>query len=303
MTAKKKKGKPKKDFIDYFKHDSKRKAKHVTFTDYSTSPGNAFLKYSREAKDAVEYFRNNIKKLKKNKINFKQDDADASLELIVISFLPSLMGHFETYQKHLFAGIFEMSIFLKSFNEKTFIKKLQEAKSSESTENGSIKLDAVSLCSYRNFQPEHLGLKSFIGLYLADNLPGWHDPVKVNNYFRAFGFPTDFFNNEDCKELKVLWQLRHSIVHTGGTLTRPDSQKVSTLRNLSGKTIVFEDNFIWIFARKIQQIVQTSTQRLETVFFNDLISNVGSEEAKRMKIFFEAKGITWNNNPKKKKTS
>ncbi|MDX1919427.1 MAG: hypothetical protein SFU25_01675 [Candidatus Caenarcaniphilales bacterium] len=303
MTANRKKGKPKKDFIDYFKHDSKRKAKHVTFTDYSTSPGNAFLKYSREAKDAVEYFRNNVKKLKKHKIKFKQDDADASLELIVISFLPSLMGHFVTYQKHLFAGIFEMSIFLKSFDEKSFIKMLQDAKSSESTGNGSIKLDAISLCSYRNFQPEHSGLKSFVGLYLADNLPGWHDPIKVNNYFKAFGFSTDFFNNEDCKELKVLWQLRHSIVHTGGTLTRPDSQKVSTLRNLSGKTIVFEDNFIWIFARKIQQIIHTSSQRLETAFFNDLVSNVSSEETKRMKIFFEAKGITWNNNPKKKKVS
>lgn len=71
-----------------------------------------------------------------------------------------------------------------------------------------------------------------VGMLIADSMRGWHDPEAVNGMFRAFGSGTDLFSRDDCERLAVLWQFRHSIVHTGGTLTQPDAQKVEAIKSL-----------------------------------------------------------------------
>ncbi|MNG07339.1 hypothetical protein D3C84_906340 [compost metagenome] len=71
-----------------------------------------------------------------------------------------------------------------------------------------------------------------------------------------------------------MWQLRHSIVHTGGTITIPDAQKVSELSALSGKTIAFENNFIYEVARKIHPLVKVSTEGFGAAFKANLKQNL-----------------------------
>lgn len=85
------------------------KAIHVSQADYSKSPASAFLKYTVEAKDAVEYCKNKFPRDAKNQMT---PDAQEALTHIISAFLPTVMGHFEAFQKYLFAGIFEATRFI-----------------------------------------------------------------------------------------------------------------------------------------------------------------------------------------------
>jgi hypothetical protein len=89
---------------------------------------------------------------------------------------------------------------------------------------------------------------------------------KANKYFSAFGLNRQFYGNSEIKRLRTLWQLRHSNVHTGGTITVPDAQKVPELAASSGKTIAFENNFIYEVARKIHPLVKMSTEGIGGAF-------------------------------------
>lgn len=54
-----------------------------------------------------------------------------------------------------------------------------------------------------------------VGQLVSDSLSGWHDPGNVNKHMEGF-IPGNFFNKADQTELRLLWQLRHSIAHTAG---------------------------------------------------------------------------------------
>jgi len=69
------------------------------------------------------------------------------------------------------------------------------------------------------------------------------------------------------------WQLRHSIVHTGGTITLPDAQKIKLLSSFGGHTITFQDQFIISLCRKISEIVKNSTKRIEKAFKDSLATS------------------------------
>jgi hypothetical protein len=257
-----------KDFNKYL-IDTKTTHK-ISHEDYMSSPAIAFLKYTVEAKDAVEFC---IKKFPKNQDNNYSKDSLDSLQHIVVAMLPTLMGHFETYQRYLFAVIFDYSIYLKNFDIEFFFKELNK--------QTNVKIDLIRLSSYRGSE------STSIGLVLADSLPGWHNPEKVNSYFNAFNLKYQLFNQDSCKQLKILWQLRHSIVHTGGTITIPDAQKVEELTSHAGKQVVFEKKFIFEVARKLHPLIKLSTTGIGKKFLENKDDNISEENQKKIEKLFE----------------
>lgn len=71
------------------------------------------MKYFVEAKSAINLC---MRHFPKNKDKNYQKDALDSLQHLVVASLPAIMGHFETYQRYLFAGMFDLSVFLKDFD-------------------------------------------------------------------------------------------------------------------------------------------------------------------------------------------
>lgn len=262
------KGRPVKEFHEYIIDAAGR---HVLHRDYVDSPASAFLRYTVEAKDAVNYCQNHFRK---NTDQSLTGDALDSLQHILSAFLPAIMGHFETYQRYLFAGVFEHSRLLGNFNMEKFFKHLAK----ETTLN----IDPVRLAAYRGFGTS-------VGILLADSLPGWHYPEKVNSYFDAFQFKKQFLSSRDCERLRTLWQLRHSIVHTGGTITVPDAQKVNALVLFGDKPIVFDNQFVFEVSRKMHPLVRDATGRIAQSFTKDMLTNVSQEEKEAVDKLFEVK--------------
>ena len=262
-------GKPKKDFQKYLCAATKS---HVSHNDYVTSPATAFLKYTIEAKSAVDLC---VRKFPTNKDGSYSSDSLDSLQHVVTAMLPALMGHFETFQKYLFAGIFDITVFHSTFDVNSFVKAIPD--------NKSITIDFVRLSAFRN-----IGTSS-IGNLVADSLGNWHDPYKVNSYFKAFVSNHDLYSNESAKQLKVLWQLRHSIVHTGGTITLPDAQKIKELRTFGNQNIAFENNFIYEVSRKMHPIVKRATEGMGNAFKQNLIPNLTPNDKNKIDKLFEVK--------------
>lgn len=259
------KGRPVKTFAQHLVAVS---ASHITQQDYVQSPATAFLKYVIDAKDAINQCK---KYFKKNKDNSYNKDSLTSLRHITAAQLPAIMGHFETYQRYLFAGVFENSVHLINFGAENFFKAIQK--------ESSISVDLVRLSAYR-------GLSAPVGIVLADSLTGWHRPDIVNRHFKALFPRIQLFSNTDCEELKVLWQLRHSIVHTGGSITLPDSQKVRDLSEHGDKPVVFDDSFILEVSRKLHPLIKEATKRIETEFRTNLKPNISQPDKDRIDDLF-----------------
>lgn len=261
-------GRPTKEFEEYI---IDARGRHVVHHDYVKSPASAFLKYTVEAKDAVNYCQRHFGT--NNDGSYRSDALD-SLQHIMVAFLPAIMGHFETYQRYLFAGVFEHSVLLRKFDVSEFFKSLAK--------RCNVSIDPVRLSAYRGFDAP-------VGVLLADSMPGWHDPERVSTYFRAFGFETCLFSGDDCKRLRVLWQLRHSIVHTGGSITIPDAQKINELERFGGKPAVFDNQFIFEVSRKMHPLVKGATSRVEKCFRDKLIEGISPSDTESIERLFEVK--------------
>lgn len=261
-------GRPVKEFHDYI---IDAEGKHMLHRDYVDSPASVFLRYTVEAKDAVNYCQ---KHFRKNADQSLASDARDSLRHILSAFLPAVMGHFETYQRYLFAGMFERSSLLSNFDMEKFFKQLGK----ETT----LTIDPVRLSAYRGFGTS-------VGILLADSLPGWHNPEKVNKYFDAFQLKQQFLSSKDCDRLRTLWQLRHSIVHTGGTITVPDAQKVDALVPFGDKPIVFDNQFVFEVSRKMHPLVRDATGRIAQSFKKDMLTDVPQEDVDAVDKLFEVK--------------
>lgn len=114
------------------------------------------------------------------------------------------------------------------------------------------------------------GTSTAAGDIVADALSGWHDPRKVNGYFKALLNIDNLYTSDQSEELALLWQLRHSIVHTGGTLTLPDSQKHQALNNRGNTVVVFrpqvlEGAAIW-FHRLLKQVHDSYFPKVQARF-------------------------------------
>ncbi len=266
-------GRPPKEFKEYLCEATKA---HVSHRDYMASPATAFLKYSVEAKSAIDLC---IRKFPTNQNGEYSSDSLDSLQHLTTAILPAIMGHFETYQKNLFAGMIDLTVFNSNFKVSSFAKKLND---------GAMGIDMIRLFAYRN-------IGASVGSIIADNLSSWHDPERVNKHFGAFGFNYTFYSNDDCKKLKVLWQLRHSIVHTGGSITLPDAQKVEELKTFGDRKIAFEKNFIFEVSRKLHPIVKRSTTGIGDAFKANLHPNLDAPTTNKINKFFEVKSsiATW----------
>ena len=103
----------------------------------------------------------------------------------------------------------------------------------------------------------------------------------------AFGFKVQLFSNDDVQDLNQLWQLRHSIVHTAGTLTRPDAQKVQSLNEFGGRNIVFSNKFIYELVRRLHSLVFQSVDRYKAAFISNLSSVLTTNENQNVLEFFK----------------
>lgn len=267
--------KPVKEFHQYLTQPTNG---HVSHTNYLISPATAFLKYTIEAKSAIDlcsrYFP------KKQNQEFTKDSLD-SLQHLLSASLPTIMGHFETYQRYLFAGIFDLSVHLSGFDVNKFFENLAK--------DTNITIDWSRLAAHRG-----IGANS-IGTLLSDSMTGWHDPERVNRYFGAYKLKFTPYGKDEIEKLKTLWQLRHSIAHTGGTLSLADAQKVSSLNNFGGNQIAFEKQFIFEVARKLHPIVKNTTIGLGSEFKTRLIASTTATDKKKIDSFFEVKSSipTW----------
>ena len=86
----------------------------------------------------------------------------------------------------------------------------------------------------------------------------------MNGHFKAILSDLNFYSNDQIVDLSVLWQLRHSFVHSGGWLTLPDSQKIATLKRLGGRPLGLQQRFIEETVRRFHDIISLSMQRLRS---------------------------------------
>ncbi len=258
-----------KEFEQYLISDAKPT---ISNEDYWLQPASALLKYLVEAKDAVNLCQNNFKK--NNEGEFTKTFL-AKLRHINQAMLSAIMGHFETFQRHIFGGVFDFSAEFEKFNVESFFRKLNKI--------ADISFSPLSLAPYRGES-----LRS-IGIVLADNMPGWHDPERVISYFKCFDDRSNVFSNDDCRRLKVLWELRHSIVHTGGIISASDAQKVDELNSFGDVAIVLENNFTFEIARKLHPIIFKMNKRLRESVLAQLPPGVGSDDVDEIEYFFAAK--------------
>lgn len=266
-------GRNSKTFEKYLINDPTLFDYYVNRNDYAISPATAFLKYTIEAKDAINMCVKHFPK--KNTKEYTKAATD-SLRYVSAALLPAIMGHFETFEKYLFAGMYENSVFLQKFDVRSFHTKISKISEHE------VAIDLGGISPYRNYD----GIS--VGMMLADNLHRWSSPDTVNKYYKCFA-DYNFFGEEEKKQLFVLWQLRHSLVHNGGTITRADSQKVERLNDCSNATIIFENNFINEVARKMHEIVGVATQGLGEAYIKRLIPSITMTQRKKIEKLFQVR--------------
>lgn len=251
----------------------------VTLDNYKESPATAFLKFVINAKNASNQCIRTFKAPRRKKYTTQ---SLSNIQIINAGLLASIMGNFETFQKYLFAQAFECSIYLNKFNVKAFIKDIEENLKHD------INIDVERFSAYRD-NP------TAVGLILADSLKNWQAPTVVNKYFSAFrlkdntGKARCFYSNDTEKSLAILWQMRHSIVHTASTITIPDSQKIEQLNSFAGKEIVLDPQFITQVARKFHPLIKACVENLKMVYIPNIKQGLPLSVSNRISKLFEVK--------------
>ena len=192
----------------------------VDYEDFLASPFRAFLHQSVHLFDAFNSCRRHFARKPVRKAEYTKDSVH-SMQEIASPLLVALMSNLELLQRCVFAKLFDLSSPL--FSPDVLLQRLRQA---------DIAIDMRHVVGYR-------GNEAAVGNIVADALTGWHDPSKVNEYLMGLLNAGQFYPDDVAQEIRVLWQLRHSIVHTGGTLTVPDAQKVEELGPYAGRAIVF----------------------------------------------------------------
>jgi hypothetical protein len=222
-------------------------ARTTSLEAYSTSPAEAFLVSVCDAHDA---FAHCLIKFTKKQDGTYNKDSDDSLRQISLALVGALMGHFETFQKAIFAGLVERSASFPEFNVDSFISQIEKNLRSD------VVISPARLLAFRS-------VKAPVGFVVADSLKGWHKPAVFNAMLKAFGIRKDYFGGKEISDLEVLWQLRHTIVHTGAWLTEPDAQKVKRLSKFGNAAIAFDANFINAVSRRLHRILKDGNARIE----------------------------------------
>jgi len=113
-------GRPVKEFNDYIIN---AKHRHSSHQDYLVCPATAFLKHTVEAKSSIDLI---IRSLPKKQNGDYTSDSRDTIQHLIIATLPTIIGHFETFQRYLFAGLFDNSVLLNTFDPERFSKHLKK---------------------------------------------------------------------------------------------------------------------------------------------------------------------------------
>jgi|ERR1700722_11688372 len=206
---------------------------------------------------------------KKKNGDFTQSSLSSHFQLSA-GCLCTIMGHFELYQRFMFAGLIEHSVHLHGFDFKDAVRRLKS--------EFQFEIDPSQLLAYRSEG-------AAVGQIFVDNLPGWHNPTRVNSYFRAIRPKHTFYSNDQTEDLSILWQLRHSVAHTGGWLSIPDAQKIPKLSQMQNKALFFEPHFIEAVVRRFHKIAPDCTNRLKLAFDHDVSPQFAASDT--YKNFFD----------------
>lgn len=254
-AAAKKGRKPKKP-EDYI---TNRSGTVFSLSDYTKKPAVCFLTQVVEAKNSFDYCKSKFptgggtRKLTK--------EAKDNLQQVTGPLFAATMGHFETFQKCFFAGLFDASRLLANWDSKSSLKVL----------GNEIELSPVRLSGYR-------GQGAQVGLLVADSLTGWHSPWTVTENFKCFESELNFFSKKESEDLEVLWQARHTLVHTSGWLTLPDAQKVKRLSSRGDSALAFDETFMLAFTKLMHRVVKSAVERLEKKLRPRLRSDLDASE-------------------------
>lgn len=201
-------------------------------------PGETFLNEVVDLCDAVNHCKRTFTRKKRGGLT--KDSAD-SFERIVTSTFAVLMSHFETFQKRQFAHLIDAYFIFATPDELELAKRLQKV-------GCELSLQRVLVGA---------GEYGEVGEIVADALPGWHNSERVNAYFRAIFQDLNLYSNDLIRELDILWQLRHSIVHTGGVISRADAKKVSGLAGYGNRRLGFGEEFMPAIGRRFHIMIET----------------------------------------------
>lgn len=221
-------------------------AHKTSLSAYEACPARTFLTYVCDAYDSYTHCLNKFTKKADGTYN---KDSEDSLRHIACAILSTTMGHFETYQRFLFSGVLERSTNFPAFEVDKFLKHFDKHC------GGEVSVSPGRLLAFRE-------LDAPVGFVFADSLSGWHNPRRVNAFFKAFGITQDVFSTAEIGDLEVLWQLRHSVVHTGAWLTVPDAKKVKRLSSWQDKPIVLESTFVNAMSRRLHKLVKAANARV-----------------------------------------
>ncbi len=210
--------------------------------DYGTAPAKALLRYIMEVRKSYKEVYG------KYDLNVRREGQADSSSHIGCALLGAAMGHFETYQRSLFAGLLDLADSLPTFNSSKFLRQIKKECGFEVT------ISPERLLAHR-------GTDITCGIVFADALGGWHNPQRVNSYFSALGV-RPLFSNNDLSDIEVLWQLRHSIVHSASSIRVQDAAKVSRLWKFRGKQIILDHGFFDTMSLRISEIVLAANGRL-----------------------------------------
>ena len=238
--------------------------------DYSRAPGTMFLTQALHLSDAINYCHRHFPKKRVRTDEFRKDGQD-SLYRLSAATLASIMSHFEIFQRSLFAGLIEISRLMPNFSMGRAVKSL--------TKQTRLEIDLESLGAYR-------GASAQVGRLIADNLSGWHNPTAVNCYFHSIVPSVELYSRKHRTFLEVLWQVRHSIVHTGGWLSVPDAQKVEELADYGGQPILLGRGAVASVVRRMHPLVKESVGRLEVASRALLARNLQEEEEQEVADLF-----------------
>ncbi|WEY41530.1 hypothetical protein [Paraburkholderia sp. SUR17] len=165
-----------------------------------------------------------------------------------MSSFAMMMSHFEMFQKNQFAQLVDTQDFMVDSDDMALAKRLEK-------EGCAVTLHRILVGRGSPREP---------GQIIADSLGSWHNPSRVNQYFQIIFPKLNVYSKPAIAELDLMWQLRHSIVHTGGVVTREDAVKVSQLRKFEDRKLVLEGEFIMEAGRRLHMIVKHATSLLET---------------------------------------
>lgn len=215
-------------------------------------PATTFLRSVVEICEAATYFE---EVFERGGDSAAESRASESLRVFVMSAFAMLMSHFEMFQKLQFAELVDTLDFMEGFDDMELAKRLDK-------EGCAVTLHRI--LAGRGDPRE-------AGQIVADSLSSWHNPSRVNQYFQIIFPKVNIYSKSAIAELELMWQLRHSIVHTGGVVTREDAAKVSPLRQFRDRKLVLEGQFMIQVGKRLHLIVKKATNLLEGEVRNRLI--------------------------------